>query len=164
MSRFPVCPLFVLAILVAAPIQAQGSASIIGSGCTDSNGRTAVLTTTSLPSIGNSAFSFQVLMGTGLANAWMFASFGQATTPLVLPGGGGCNVYLELSSMISLVQAGIIPIGPLLTSTAGSAMFPLPIPFDPSLAGATFYVQVAVEDPALTLGFTVSNALRVTIG
>jgi ELWxxDGT repeat protein len=135
----------------------------VGSGCLGSNG-TPVLSGLAgqLPMIGNNFFALEVQNGAAnSASYWFLASRAQPNT-LALP--GGCSVHLELTSLATLFGLGINPFLVLPTSGIGAATFSFPIPNDPTLAGYTAGVQVGITDLTTPSGFTVTNALNVTIG
>ena len=48
--------------------------------------------------------------------------------------------------------------------TAGAGGFDLPLPLSPGLAGATFFLQGYVLDPAAPSLFTHSNGLELHVG
>lgn len=152
------------AAFAAPPAAGQGSVQSYGAGCQDSNGRTPVLSTFFLPAIGNSAFSFTITMASALQPSYVFGALAPATPPVGLGFGSGCTVHIDLASAAMLVNAGLSPLGPVTTATNGTANHPFPIPPIPALAGFSLYVQAVAIDPALTLGFVVSNALCITMG
>lgn len=153
-------PATVLALFVAAGSLAAQSTTPVGTGCPDSNGRTPVLTTCQMPSIGNSAFAWKVTMVSPAAATYVFLALDTAQTPLSL--GGSCQLFLDVPSMTNLIFAGVSPLGPS-TASLGAATHPMPIPNLPSLAGVSVVGQGMVIDSAVTLGAVVSNALVLTI-
>jgi hypothetical protein len=132
----------------------------IGVGCPDSNGRTAVLSASQLPSIGNTALSLEVAMGLPMTAATLFPSLFGATPPVVLA--PGCNAYIDIASLSTLLSLGFGPFSQT-TNGTGQASFPLPVPNDPGLFGARIWFQCALSEPALPQGFTVSNALELVL-
>jgi hypothetical protein len=52
---------------------------------------------------------------------------------------------------------------PVATPAGGTAMQPIPIPADPTLAGVNVYLQSAADDATQPHGFALSNGLKVTI-
>ena len=153
-----------LLVMFEASVPAQASATVIGMGCLDSNGRVSALSTSQLPTIGNANFSLDLSMAPPMSPSFIFGALAAAPVPWSLGLGSGCDVYLEQTSMLLLVNAGLSPLGPLITGAPGAVVHPFPIPNDPGLVGLSVYVQAATLDPALPLGFVVSNALRVTFG
>jgi hypothetical protein len=129
----------------------------IGTGCGGTGGIAPVLASAQLPFLGNSSFSLDVTQALPGAPAFLFLSVGIATVPWPLP--SGCLVYLEPTSLIQLLNSGLLPIGPLIANGSGAASFPLPIPFDPNLANVVIGAQVAVSDPAAPGGLAVTNAV-----
>ena len=73
--------------------------------------------------------------------------------PAPLPSAPGCNL-LASADTTNLV----------ITSNAGSASFPVPIPNLPNLVGIEIYHQWVVLDPVNPLGIAVSDAGKATIG
>jgi hypothetical protein len=103
-----------------------------------------VLELRSLPAAATLAFG---ILG-GSRTAW-----GSLPLPLDLAAIGmpGCRLHASLDVALPLA------------SSAGVASWTLPIPNDPSLHGATVYVQGGVADPAANaLGVTMANAGEVT--
>jgi hypothetical protein len=150
--------------LSAQPAAAQPAVTAFGSGCPDSNGRIPVLTTSQLPAIGNPSFTFNLSMASPLMPSYVYGALARAIPPIPLASGSGCEVHLDLASAALLINAGISPLGPITTAFNGTAVHPFPIPPLPPLAGYSVFVQAVVLDPALTLGFVVSNGLQVTFG
>ena len=133
----------------------------LGSGSLNSAGSTALLSAPILPALGNTGFALVLDQAPAGTNAWVFASIGTAAQPLTIA--SGCEVWLDINSMLMLVQAGVAPLGPMLTSTAGSTAFTLPLPQDPMLAGLVLGVQACMLDSGVANGFALSNALRLTL-
>ena len=137
------------------------SITFVGTGCAGFAGLVPTLSAASLPTLGNAAFAFDVAQARPNAPSYLFASAGVSGTPFYL--GSGCNLYLDLPSLITFIQIGVIPFGPLNTSPAGTASFPFPIANAPALAGFSFAAQAMVIDGAVPLGITVTNALSVVV-
>ena len=49
------------------------------------------------------------------------------------------------------------------TATGGLALYSLPIPDNPNLVGASFYLQAGSPDPIAPSGLVLSNGLRLTV-
>jgi hypothetical protein len=132
----------------------------VGTGCPGSGMLAPVLLSNFYPSLGNASFSVTIMQGIPGNMAYLFASFGIATTPVAL--GGGCTLYLDPPGLASFLSAGIGPTANPIGAT-GLAYYPLPIP--PSWPrGPTFAIQAALADPSyLPTGFSVTNALLITI-
>jgi hypothetical protein len=112
------------------------------------------------PTVGNALFGFAVARGLGGATALLFASTMPA--PGGFPIGGGCSAwlggaYFQVASPI--VLAGIPG-----TGGAGYGMIATPVPANPVLQGATFFLEWGVIDPGGPTGVvSVSDALTVII-
>jgi hypothetical protein len=132
------------------------SLTTVGTGCIGSSGLPLTLGSLQLPFIGNPTFSLDVSQGPALSNAYLFASFGISPVPAGL--GGGCFIYLDLTTMQMLINQGFSPIGPLGTGPTGATSFSLPIPPDPGIAGFSIAFQAAVSD-STPLGLVLSNAV-----
>ncbi len=134
--------------------------SAFGYSCPASNGASVVLLTWQAPMLGNTAFQVDV---TSPVPSYLYAAFGPATPPVPL--GGGCELYLEISSLVSLITAGVIPLGPTWNTlgTFGETAFFLPIPEDPVLAGTVFTLQAAAPYALATGGILSSQAITCTI-
>jgi plastocyanin len=130
-----------------------------GAGCNSSAGQ-IVLSTPTLPQIGNAAFGFDVAGGPPGAQAFVY--IGLLGAPL--PVSATCFVYLDLQSVTTFVQAGIGPLGPAALGPGGSAFLPLPLPNLPEFGGLGASMQAVVFDPAVPLGLAVSNAVTILIG
>jgi hypothetical protein len=129
-----------------------------GAGCALSSGLTPTLGTNQIPSIGNPAFLVEISMADVGATTYVFLALGAGSTPL----GGGCDLLLDLPSMLHLINIGFSPFGPALANGIGVATYPAPLPFDPGLSGARIWLQGAVLDTT-PLGFAVTNGLEVGI-
>jgi hypothetical protein len=143
-------------LIVPGPI-----VSTVGAGCAGTGGLAPILSTTQVPSFGNLGFSVGVTQGNANSSAFLFASIG--TDPIGTPVGGGCTAYLDLPTLILLMQAGITPTGPFPTDGAGAAIMLFPIPYVPALAGIHVGLQSIVFDAGNMLGFTLSNALDLQL-
>ena len=111
------------------------------------------------PALSNSTFGISVARGVGGATAMLFAASSPA--PQGFPIGGGCSAWL--SSPFGQVAA-IVLSGPPGVAGAGHGRFAAPVPADPTLQGATFYLEWALFDSAGPTGFvSVSDALVVTV-
>jgi hypothetical protein len=117
-----------------------------------------MLSSQQLPALGNNLFVADVTMGNPLGASYLFLSSLPAAVPTQL--GAGCSIYLDLTSLLAFVGAGVSPIGPQITNGLGDAGFPLAIPANPGLAGTSIYLQALVIDPPSPLGFSLSNGLR----
>ncbi|MSR74780.1 MAG: right-handed parallel beta-helix repeat-containing protein [Planctomycetes bacterium] len=134
---------------------------VLGAGSLNSSGAVALLSSPQLPTLGNTGFAMVLDQAPANTNAWVFASVGTAAQPVTIA--AGCHVWLELQSMMILVQAGVAPLGPLPTSASGSTAFTLPLPQDPALAGLVLGMQAVMLDSGVANGFALSNALRLTL-
>ena len=97
--------------------------------------------------------------GLGGTAAYLFASGSSA--PQGFPVGGGCSAWLgtPFSQVAALVLSG--PSG---AAGAGHGTLFAPVPNDPLLVGATFYLEWALIDFASPTGVAaLSDALVVTI-
>jgi hypothetical protein len=160
-TRIPLALTVLLVLSVGAASSQTPTATQVGSGCVDSNGRVAVLSTTQLPAVGNLAFNVDVTMGSPGAGVLIFWSTGLEPAPIPL--GGGCSLYLEFLTMILVINQGASPIGPVFMGPTGALNLPIPIPNIPNLVASHVVLQAAVLDPALTLGFTTTNALDLLL-
>lgn len=147
------------AIIEATP--ATATFSTTGVGCQGSQG-TPILGpfANSLPHLGT---SFQLELASlpqGIAvalGALGFSDTAWASTPLprdlALMGMPGCTQYVSIESTYFMLSIG------------GSTTWTIPIPAQPGLVGATFFVQALVPDQsANAFGATVTNAGVATIG
>ena len=100
-------------------------------------------------------------MGTPGSATLIFWSTGLSPAPIPL--GGGCNLYLEFQTMLLVIAQGASPFGPSFMGSMGTVNFPIPIPNIPVLANTHVVLQAAILDPALTLGFTTTNALDLLL-
>jgi hypothetical protein len=90
-------------------------------------------------------------MGNAPANAggFLLQAFTQAAVPLA-----GITVNVDpTTAAVTFVQA----------DAAGTALYPLPVPNQPSLVGVVLYTQVGWLDPCGTQGFSGSRGLAVTV-
>ncbi|HKB16191.1 MAG TPA: hypothetical protein VKF62_08995, partial [Planctomycetota bacterium] len=108
---------------------------------------------TSMPRVGNA--SFAITCGNGPASAFGFFGVSSAglATPLVL---GGLAVWID--PFAPLFFEIVVP-----SDAVGAALVPIPVPPNPSLAGAQFFFQFAWFDACASGGFSASNALAVTV-
>ncbi|HMS15397.1 MAG TPA: hypothetical protein PKA37_01065 [Planctomycetota bacterium] len=148
---------------LAARLDAQPASPTVisvGSGCSGAGGFAPILHTGSeLPVVPNPSFAIRLSQAAPGTAAFLYGAFGMAETPLSL--GGGCSIFLDMESLLLLVNAGISPLGPVATTIQGDALWPMPVPVDPGLVGLRVALQAAVQDSAAPLGWTLSNALDV---
>lgn len=135
------------------------SVTAFGAGCNGSNG-VPVLAAPQLPFLGNFTFSLDIGQAPVSSLAYVYVAL--ASAPQGINIGTSCLVYLDLPSLATLVNIGFSPLGPLATSAGGSVSFPIPVPADPGLAGATLYFQAAIAD-ATAIGYALSNALEAIV-
>jgi hypothetical protein len=101
--------------------------------------------------LGNPDFAFEIKQGLGGATALI----GLAVQPLPgLPALGGM-IWINPATLITVKTASL--------SASGAASSPMPIPFDPTLDGATVHAQVVVMDPAAPAGFAMSTGLKIPL-
>ncbi len=131
---------------------------VLGSACAGTANSTPKLDSHSWPYLGNPSFPIKTSNVPPFAPILLFLSFGISPNPIPL--GGGCNVYLEPNSALSL------PINPisLAADAFGGATFAIGIPADPALIGVQVCLQDLVPDGGAPMGFTVSNGLFVVLG
>ncbi|MBK9387933.1 MAG: DNRLRE domain-containing protein [Planctomycetes bacterium] len=107
-----------------------------------------------LPTLGNAGFALAFANGQPNAPLALYAA--ASFFPNGFPYSPSCKLELDPLSLFLLLNAGL--------DGAGTLTLPIPIPFDPALAGA----PVALQGFALELGFESgvvgSNALRVVPG
>ncbi|MAG56326.1 MAG: hypothetical protein CMJ83_08560 [Planctomycetes bacterium] len=120
------------------------------------NGILPLLSATMPPTIGNTLFTLDVTSGQAGQLTWIFA----ALAPNPGSSLGGCTLYLDPLTLLALVNNGFSPLGPVFTSGA-VAVYPAPIPWIPSLAGQSLYLQAVVADLASPVGFITSNGLQL---
>lgn len=130
-----------------------------GAGCPGSNG-TPLHQATGTPETG--AFAFYSLANAP-ANTFAMAVFGfdnanwngmRLPVDLAAVGAPNCLVRINATTFVLTV-----------TSSTGSSLVSFWFPNNPALVGALLYSQFAVHDPpANTFGWTVSNAIRTTLG
>ncbi|MEM7200311.1 MAG: hypothetical protein AAF628_08610 [Planctomycetota bacterium] len=119
----------------------------VGTGCSGSGASNLSLQASGLPQVPNPSFS--VSLSGGPAGPIRGYALSFALSPVPIPLGGGCSIF------VGLPFATIIPaLGPTL---------PLPVPNNPDLLGASFPLQGLALDAAPTL-FVTSNALNLTFG
>jgi hypothetical protein len=143
--------------------QTSNGASItpVGSGCPGTGSISPVLSTNALPSIGNIFFHVDVSQGLASANSLLYVSVGMGPVPV--PIGGGCNIYLDVTSVLNLISIGLNPLGNIFLDGTGGGVFSVPIPNDQNLAGIHAGFQAIVFDPGSPNGFTLTNALEGVI-
>lgn len=134
----------------------------LGTGMVGSQGQALMLETDRLPSLGDARFSIGFVGATPGSNAFLFFSTSVAARPVGL--GGGATLLLDEVGLAALMSAGLGPLGPMPTRAFGRGDFPLPLPLDPSLAGARVAVQAVIIDAALPpFGMQFSDALDLTL-
>jgi hypothetical protein len=138
------------------------SVATIGSGCSNALGTPLSFAATGLPVIGNAAFLLALNGAQPGAQGFVFVAQGLEPNPIAV--GSGCFVYLNLSSVSQFITLGLSPIGPLAFDQSGLATLPAPVPPDLGLLGLRFDVQGLAFDATASLGFTLSNALSLTLG
>ncbi len=129
----------------------------VGTGCPGTGSISPALSSSAFPVIGNLLFHVDVSQGPPGATALLYLSIGLAPAPLNV--GFGCNAYLDLSTMLALVGAGLLPLGPVVLDTSGIGIFPVPVPPDPTLAGVHVGFQAVILDAGAPLTITLTNAL-----
>lgn len=135
----------------------------VGTGCPGTNG-TPYLSSAAgaLPTLGNAAFTLQVQNAPpGALTGWFLAAGATPAGSVVAP---GCVLHLDLASALALLAVGLNPLAVVAADASGYAALPFPVPASPALAGAAAAVQVSVVDATLPWGFTLTNALRATLG
>ena len=130
-----------------------------GTGCMGTNG-VPVLSAPQAPFLGNFTFSLLVDQAAINSVAYIFVALAPSSTGL--PVGGGCTVWLDFNSLVTLVNIGFSPLGPFGISGTGSGALALPVPNDPALSGASLYFQAAVVDTT-PIGLALSNGLQAVI-
>ncbi|MAG56677.1 MAG: hypothetical protein CMJ83_10340 [Planctomycetes bacterium] len=128
------------------------SSSVYGTPC---NTTWPALSAPLPPGVGNAAFTFEVTTAVSGAPTFIFSAF--ASSPGI-PLGGGCNLYLEPTSMLLFVNTGFSPFGPV-NSVGTTAVHPVPIPGVAALIGQSLYFQAAVIDATNPIGLSTSNGL-----
>jgi hypothetical protein len=111
-----------------------------------------VISVTSRPSIGNSAFAITCSGAPPLAPGVLAISDTPLANPLTP---GALTIWVDITS------PGLF-LFPAISSNAGDALFPFPVPSVPALANATFHGQCAWLDPCATGGVSASCALTIT--
>lgn len=136
----------------------------VGTGCPGANGAVPFLSNvpTQLPVVGNASFALQVQASAPQRNTFWFLA--DAAVANALPVAPGCSVHLDVTSLLGLWAQGVNPIAVLLADAAGYTALSLPVPNDPALIGATFGLQVLVDDPAAAPGFALTRALEARVG
>jgi hypothetical protein len=151
-----------LAVLAEGQVPGPFPAGLVpfGEGCTGSNGVNPVIDARGgSPAIGNQAFTIrgsrmpQYPLGVFLLGTSNTSVFG-VPLPLDLSGIGAPGCLLRVNLSFVGFAAG---------NLAGMCSFPLAIPNDPSLIGASAYTQwLSVDLPANAAGLVASNALQIT--
>jgi hypothetical protein len=140
---------------------AAASVTSVGSGCLGSNGQPVVASPGGLPQVGNLSFAVTLTGPPEGTPAFLFLALDLAASPQ--PVGGNCFVLLDVPSALSLMAAGLSPIGPV-PITGGAATFPTPVPMVPALFGFEATLQGVALDVAAPAGLTLSNALSIVAG
>lgn len=141
---------------------APSSVMSVGTGCTGSAGTPHTLSAVGLPSVGNAGFALNAAGGpAGQPSLLLLAANTAAGSPLLSP---SCLVFLEQSSALLFLGAGISPASTAVLNGAGSASLPLPIPNSNTLFGAALGAQAFSLDPGELGGFATSNALLLRLG
>jgi hypothetical protein len=133
-----------------------------GTGCAGSNAKTPAITARSFPCANGSVFRINLASGKEVSNAILLVGTSKtdwAGVPLpaslAVIGMPGCTAYCN---DVGLGAPGTQ------TDAIGAAFWPLLIPYNYSIVGATLYSQWLVFDtPANLLGLTTSNALEFKI-
>ncbi|MBL8752020.1 MAG: hypothetical protein JNK15_01860, partial [Planctomycetes bacterium] len=122
------------------------------SSCPGSGNRTPRIAANSLPTIGNGAFTLGV--DNALPGTIAVCGIALAPSAIVID---GCRVLLGLP---------FTTLPAVVTSAAGTATSPLPIPANPALDGVQLFAQYAVFDPnGPFLGeMALSDGLRLRLG
>ncbi len=106
------------------------------------------------PALGNAQFAIGAMRAPAFAPVFMVTSFTQGSTPLDPFGLPGCTSLTVSPQTIGFVGA----------DSDGRAMFALPIPNNPNLAGLQFNFQCVINDFGGTQQpFYTSNALELTV-
>jgi hypothetical protein len=126
----------------------------IGTGLAGTGGLTPALAGAGTPTPG-AAISFDT--SNGLGGALGLLAIGmelQPSAPLL-----GGSLYATPQWTYAIALGGVSGV-----AGAGSMSFPLSVPDDMSLVGATLAAQAAFIDPGAALGVSLTNGLRVVIG
>lgn len=123
-----------------------GNPRLQGGATVGSGGIAPAMVANMPPLIGDQSFKIGIDRGLGGATAWLAVS----QSPPV----NGQVARDELLGPVTL--AGLLP-------GEGYATMPWPIPRDPSLDGAVFFMQWIVEDPAAANGQALSRIARLTL-
>lgn len=129
---------------------------LYGAGCGGAAG-VPVVGANSLPWVGNASFRLQLGDAAPGRPAMLFLSGGSGNVPVV----GSC------AALIDPLRA--FPSVAVTTSAQGRALFAMPVPAEPTLAGFEVYGQWFVEDPTGTplpplAGLAVSRGARMRVG
>jgi hypothetical protein len=129
-----------------------------GTGCAiAANAPPFTLGTTSPPSINNPSFGLTIVNGPPGGQAFLYIA-GSVVAPISIGPGGSCGIYLELTTALAFIGAGISPIGPLPLNPSGNQTLPIPLPNDPGLSGQELSVQALGTDGSTLV---TSNALTL---
>jgi hypothetical protein len=129
----------------------RASVASQGSGC----GRGPLsLTASGSPTLGNGSFALAFAYGQPGAPLALYAAAG--LLPTGFPYSPSCSLELDPFTFFLLLNAGL--------DGTGALTLPIPIPFDPALAGAPVALQGFALEAGFEIGVVGSNALRVTPG
>ena len=123
-----------------------------GAGCAGTNNAVPKLAATGSTKIGTTA-PVLVSLTQARATAAAFLVLGVQCADLQIF--GGCEIYPTLNILV-----------PINTSSTGAATFPLIVPNNQALDGASVTLQYAIDDPqtkAAPLTFSLSNGLRLVL-
>lgn len=123
----------------------------VGSGCAGAAG-VPQLTTSGLPVVGRSRFSFDCTGGL----PGSFAIVAVALTSADIPLPGGCRIRVDPGTIVYAPGAAL--------SATGFASLPLPIPPDLGLMGVTLHAQGGVGDASMPLGIAFTGGLQLIVG
>lgn len=147
--------------LASIPFRVAPAASVtpFGQGCPSSQGPIG-LSANGVPTVGNAAFelvvsNLQTLSLSGLILGFSNTSHAGTPLPAPLPNAPGCFLLASLDNPV----VGYPP------NPGGIETFPLPIPPDLGLLGASLFAQgVVIDYFANPLGIVFSTGLRLVIG
>ena len=124
-----------------------------GAGCAGTAGLVPALTSIGAPSVGNLGFGVQLSDALALAPALTLFSSVQSTG--VLPGPGGCQVYLAAPA--SFLR---------FTNAVGEDSFVFGVPNNPNLLCTELFLQSVVFDASGAFAnlLSLSNAVRIRVG
>jgi hypothetical protein len=113
-----------------------------------------------LPLVPNPSFGIQA---TGAATGDLVAIYlASGLAPVPVPLGGGCDLLLDLGTLLLYINLGISPIGPLPVPGSGVFTLPVSVPPDPGLIGLAVDIQALRLPPSGP--FSTSNALSLVFG